>query len=91
MMFDEQRNIDYYLGEDFEAPRVFNFHPIHVFLNSDNLDRYEEARSYLKDYEKLKLCCNKDKFGIRDFLIELVSKGKEKEYTFSKIKDGNWG
>ena len=28
---------------------VFNFHPIHVFLNSENQDRYLSAKPYYKD------------------------------------------
>jgi hypothetical protein len=26
--------------------KVFDFHPIHVFLNTENLDRYERTRPY---------------------------------------------
>ena len=30
---------------NYKGLRVFNFHPIHVFLNTESLDRYESTRS----------------------------------------------
>ncbi|AEP09346.1 polysaccharide deacetylase WbmS family protein [Micavibrio aeruginosavorus] len=37
-----------------EGVKVFNFHPIHVFLNTENLDRYEGSRDHHRDINKLK-------------------------------------
>lgn len=34
--------------------RVFDFHPIHVFLNTESLDRYEEARPFFDSPEHLR-------------------------------------
>jgi hypothetical protein len=90
LTMSEKRDVQYYLSDDFSAPRVFNFHPIHIFLNSDKLNRYEEARPFFDNYEVLKKYRNLDEFGIRDFLIQLISTSKERGYTFLKIKDGNW-
>lgn len=84
------KDISYYLSDDFIAPRVFNFHPIHIFLNSDSIECYENAREYFKDYKELKKYCNISKFGIKDLLIKLVAYGRKKGYIFSKIKDGDW-
>ena len=53
--------------------KVFNFHPIHLFLNTNSLDLYEKARPFFKDYKKLKSIRSND-FGIRDFFIELIEK-----------------
>ena len=33
---------------------VFDFHPIHVFLNSENLERYEDSRDVHDDFEELR-------------------------------------
>lgn len=33
--------------------KVFTFHPIHVFLNTENTERYESTRSWHHDPEKL--------------------------------------
>lgn len=34
--------------------RVYNFHPIHLFLNSENLDRYSASRPYAEDPQALR-------------------------------------
>ncbi len=36
-----------------EGLKVFDFHPIHVFLNTENMDRYEDSRPYHRAPEKL--------------------------------------
>lgn len=50
---------------------MFGLHPIHVFLNTDTLCRYEDARPYFYDYSALKTMRNTG-FGARDVLEELV-------------------
>lgn len=91
MMYTEKESIDFYVGEGyFEAPRVFNFHPIHLFLNTDKHKTYENAKPYLSDHGRLKKFCNKNTAGARNWLIELVNIAKAEGYTFKKIGDGNW-
>ena len=90
MMYTEKENMTFYLGGVFLAPRVFNFHPIHIFLNTDNFKRYENARPYFKDYKRLKDYRNDVNIGAREWLMEIVSIAKSEGYTFKKIKDGNW-
>ncbi len=90
LMSPEKRTIEYYLNNTFTAPRVFNFHPIHIFLNSDSMECYENARKYFQDYQKLKCFRNTVTSGIRDYFVTLITIGKEKGYEFLKIKDGNW-
>ena len=34
--------------------KVINFHPIHLYLNTELLERYETAKLYQRDFEKLK-------------------------------------
>lgn len=52
--------------------RVFDFHPIHVFLNTGTLDDYENSRGLHKIPDKLKLHRNTRCRGTRDFLIDLL-------------------
>jgi hypothetical protein len=52
--------------------QIFAFHPIHVFLNTENLNRYETARPYFNKYKKLKQYENRQKFGTRNFLLNLL-------------------
>lgn len=76
--------------EKYDAPLVFNFHPIHLFLNSENMQRYEAAKKVYGQYEQLKEFRNTTAYGIADFLRDLVAYAREKGYEFSKIKEGAW-
>jgi len=56
---------------DIDQLIVLDFHPIHVFLNSENLDRYENSRKFHSDYIKLKEMVNNG-YGIKSILINLI-------------------
>jgi hypothetical protein len=56
--------------------RSFLFHPIHIFLNSENVFRYTEARKCLNDFVTLKNIINQNKFGTGDFFKSLLSQIK---------------
>lgn len=58
-----------------EGIRVFNFHPIHVFINSENIERYNRIRSISSDFEQLKSHINQESDGIKDFLLKLLENG----------------
>lgn len=34
--------------------KIFGFHPLHIYLNTESLDRYEQAKEYSSDPERLK-------------------------------------
>ena len=51
--------------------KVFDFHPIHIFLNTENIDRYENSRVVQRDFEKLKEYVFAG-YGTRSFLIDLI-------------------
>ena len=68
--------------------KVFDFHPIHVFLNMENLERYEKSRVHLRSINDLQLCVNEyNQPGTRTFLVNLISSGKKSGYEFLKISD----
>ena len=51
--------------------RVFNFHPIHIFLNTENIVRYETTRHLHKNPKEL----IKNRYlgkGVRTDLIKLL-------------------
>ena len=52
--------------------KVFDFHPIHVFLNMEILDRYIKAKKYNNDYTKLKSFVNQTETGTKFFLENLI-------------------
>ncbi len=58
---------------DYKGLKVFNFHPIHIFLNSEDLNRYLKAKPYLQDFKKLKEFVNNKSYGVRDFFIDLLN------------------
>ena len=51
--------------------KIFDFHPIHIYLNTENLSRYEITREYHKNYSELVKYRNKG-YGTRNRFIELL-------------------
>lgn len=60
-----------------EGIKVFNFHPIHIFLNSENLERYKSVKKYLDKTEVLRQHIYTG-YGVKDILIELLEDKGEK-------------
>ncbi len=60
---------------DVDGLKVLDFHPIHIFLNSENLERYESARKYFNNYMVLKSHINNG-VGVQNSLLELIDKVK---------------
>lgn len=79
--------MDYFLGEAFLAPRVFNFHPVHLFLNTDEMGRYEKAKTFTGSYKKLKEYVNDGTGGIRDAFAQLVHMAKRNGWKFWKLNE----
>ena len=49
------------------------FHPIHVFLNTESLNRYESARKYFHNYSELKRFRNNSTYGSCDILKDVLA------------------
>ncbi len=67
---------------------VFDFHPIHIYLNTENKFRYNEAKKYYKDPQMLLKYRNTEIKGTRDLLISLldfVKKSKVETKTLLEI------
>ena len=56
--------------------RVFDFHPIHIFLNTENLKRYELTREFHRNAQIL-LKYKYEGNGTRTFFLQLLSKLNE--------------
>jgi hypothetical protein len=58
-----------------DAVYIFNFHPVHVFLNTETLRRYESAKPYYQDPAKLREFANPELSGTgtRVFLRRLLA------------------
>lgn len=75
---------------DLKSPglKVFDFHPIHVFLNTEKSSRYETAKKYYHEPKLLESYRNKAKEGIGtyfDSLLESLSKNGHRTYTLTEI------
>ena len=65
-----------------EGLHVLTFHPVHVFLNTENMDRYRAARRFYHDPEMLKGFRNRSK-GTRTLLSSLL----RADLPFTKMED----
>lgn len=72
-LYNDEWSIDKYLA--YKGIRVFDFHPIHIALNSENIDRYVSIRDMQQNMEKV--FANKfDGYGSESFLIDLIERVK---------------
>lgn len=85
----EEVSVQYLLSDKFDMPKVFNFHPIQIYLNSETLSRYNEAKLYNWETEKLQEFRNVSlsTYGVYDFFKDLIKQASEAGYVFRKIGD----
>ena len=72
--------------------KIFNFHPIHVFLNSNNMDNYENLKKEIGleqlNEENIKNYVNQSDIGVKSFFIEIISSLKNKEtFTIQNLRE----
>lgn len=68
--------------------KIYDFHPIHIYLNTDIEQTYLIAKPFINDIKILKTYINKSKFGTRDLLIQLltnINKIKKETYFMSDL------
>lgn len=71
--------------------KVFNFHPIHLFLNTENLERYEMMKFGSDGTNKIDAYrFHSEKNGTFVILKNIIKNAKEQGMKFSKIKDIEW-
>lgn len=70
-------------GLDFsEGLHILNFHPVHIFLNTETRERYEGARPFYQDPEHL--------YGYRNLgrgTATLLESLLNKDFPFAKLED----
>ena len=64
---------------------IFDFHPIHIYLNTENKYRYSEAKKFYSDSVKLLEYRNKEVPGTRDLLINLLKHCKTNDIETPKM------
>jgi len=68
--------------------KVLAFHPIHIFLNTENLSRYEKAKSAFRNINELRNFINKKNKGIKDLfcdVLQYIKENKLRTYTFMEL------
>jgi hypothetical protein len=55
--------------------KIFDFHPIHVFLNTEDAPRYENSRAFHRDFKELRNFRFKG-HATENILLEIIEKSK---------------
>ena len=70
--------------------KIINFHPIHVYLNSSSIGGYQEIKNNLNvglnevQEEELEKYKNRDAFGVKTFLMDLLEEISKQNSYFVK-------
>ena len=70
------------LNLETDGIKVFVFHPIHIYLNTDKMERYENIKTIYKNPTKLKRFINPESSGkgVRVFLKRLLALVQERNW-----------
>jgi len=94
--FNWEDDVHWAYGYSFEDPKiditanemiVLDFHPIHIYLNTENKYRYSEAKNFFNDPKKLLEYKNTEVPGTRDLLINLLKKCRNEGIETLRMKD----
>jgi len=67
---NEKPDINEYIS--YIGPKIFDFHPIHIFLNTENLSQYEKYKHFPSESY-----INKNRIGIKNFFQDLIKETNE--------------
>ena len=65
--------------------KVFDFHPVHVFLNTFSIEHYQQAKFNYHDSKKLSLSRNIKNIGVFDFYKKIISYLQEHIYEAASL------
>lgn len=69
----ESRIFDVEKIQNYQGLKVFDFHPIHIFLDQNDMANYNEARPYFNDVSKLKKFKNPLAGGVELWFDKITS------------------
>jgi hypothetical protein len=69
-----QEDVDMAALANTNGLKVFDFHPIHLYLNTEAIERYESSRAHHNDVAQLNSYVN-DGVGARNYLLALLEAG----------------
>lgn len=90
--FAYSKSFDYDLFqklEDFPASPhyILDFHPIHVYLNTESQKTYDDAKKHYHHPQELLKLRNKQHPGTRDFLIRTLQAVNDRKIQANKMSD----
>ena len=62
------------LTENASSIMVYDFHPIHIYLNTDSMKTYEDAREHFYNMDELRKRRNDSEFGSEDALKKVLGR-----------------
>jgi hypothetical protein len=82
-------NTNFYLDNYFSQSglQVFNFHPIHIYLNCETVNRYMSAKEHMQNRKKLEEYRFKGVGGVANFLQALIARAKRESRELLAIAD----
>jgi hypothetical protein len=60
------------LNLDSEGLKIFDFHPVHIFLNTETLSRYESVKKHYKEPKELVKARNTGSRGVKDIFEDVL-------------------
>jgi hypothetical protein len=85
-----KKSFDYEIFDTYHPDNLYvlDFHPIHVYLNTDSEKTYLTAKPYYHDFKKLSSKVNYTEIGTRDFLkntFEFINKSGMETYNLFEL------
>lgn len=71
-----------------EGLKIFDFHPIHLFLNTPSLANYAIAKPHYQDVDALRKFVYSG-YGTRNLLVDLIRLLRKNEYEFVSLEGIN--
>lgn len=65
--------------------KVVNFHPAHLYLNTETYSRYEIAKTVCSSEKECHI--NTTRFGVKDYFVSLINGAKSQQYETQFIKE----
>lgn len=72
---------------NYSGMKILNFHPIHLFLNTNELSVYHRAKRYNSNYFELSSFVNRTNNGILQYFELLVKLAQDKGFVFDLLRN----
>lgn len=81
-------SVEEHMLREADSLKIFNFHPIHLYLNMETMERYNRAKPYYHEFDRLAPFVNHGpETGARDFLLRMKQIADEHGIRFGKVSE----